>query len=193
MRNDHMTFNKLQKEYIDTIKDIPEPRLKELFHSLFYDIHYNLYIKKDSEAFKKKLTVLETLINETEEWKRHRASVEAVVETPHLIIEELQKEHRKMEITLLSAYLVGLIIDKEFLENEINYINDCDEGNEKECLEKIKNDLQTISIKTDKILKSNPNKNISKTIINYFEKKDNIPEEEAYLIKMLKKQENMDL
>ena len=188
-----MTFNKLQKEYTDTIKDIPETRLKELFHSLFYEVYSDLYIKRDFEALKKNLAVLKTLINESEEWKRHRASVEAVVETPHLIIEELQKEHRKMEITLLSAYLVGLIIDKEFLENEINYINDCDEGNEKECLEKIKNDLQTISIKTDKILKSNPNKNISKTIINYFEKKDKITEEEAYLLNMLKKQENMDL
>ena len=173
-----MTFNKLQKEYTDTIKDIPEPRLKELFHSLFYEVYSDLYIKRDFEALKKNLAVLKTLINESEEWKRHRASVEAVVETPHLIIEELQKEHRKMEITLLSAYLVGLIIDKDFLEAEINYITDCDDGNEKECLEKLKKDLQTIFIKTNKILKSERNQNISKTIINYYDEKDNIPEDE---------------
>lgn len=181
-----VNYNQLRKKYNQTVSEIPEEQLKKLFNKLFFQLYCQLYIENDNESYEKTFATLESLINETEQWKRFRASREAIVEVPHLIIAELQKQANHERSISISVYLLSLASDTELYDSLIGYIDNCNEKNSKKCLEVIKKDLEKIRDKTDEILSSPKNQKIYTNIISNFEDKNELSEIETETLKKLK-------
>ncbi len=183
-----VNLNKIRKDFNGAVSEIPEDRLKVLFYKLYYELFHHLYITGDNEAFQKALKMINTLIKESEAWKRFQAAKGAILETPHVIINELLEnqynESKNIVADLYSIYIVILATDMDFSRLIIEYIDICKEGDEKRCLEVVKKNLQEFMKGTGEILRINSE--MIEELIKHLEDKKQLSEHETETLTKLK-------
>lgn len=181
-----VNLNQIKKQYKDSVSEIPEKKLKELYDSLYYEAYYALFIEKDDEAHQKALNMIETLSKENEPWKVYRASVDASVWVPLQILSELHNkglaERRELAANLFMLYFVFLESDTNFLNVLIDYI---DEGkDEKDTLKFIREQLVKVKDATSNSLSKNQDK--INEVIEYYESKEVLSEVDLEGLERLK-------
>lgn len=177
-------INQIRKDYNNSISKIPEKKLKELYSSLYYEAYYTFFIEPDDEAHKKAINALERLTNENEPWKRFNAAKDAMIRVPIKILIELHNkniaERKEIIADLLSGYLILLKSDNNLLISLIEYIDQSID--EKSALEFVREQMVKMKDETSKLL----NHDLLLKLIEYYEAKGDLSDDEIEVIDLLK-------
>lgn len=182
------TLNQIRMEYTNSLSEIPEKQLKELFNDLFYRAYHTYFIDDDKESFDKFNSTLDTLINETEPMKRYRAGREAPVKAPVKVLFELYNKNRDETRETMASYLSLIFLitigDLEMNNAIIECIDNCTLGNERKCLENIRETMVKIKDVETALLKKHHEK--QQGFIDYLENKSELAEHETEALKRMK-------
>lgn len=154
----NVNLNKLRNDFNGALSDMPEERLKELFHELYYQAYYHWYITGDEKAYQETINLLKTLVKETEPRIRYQATIDALIEIPHNIFREIQEQNHENSNDLIINHISCIESRGEIDKALVRYIDNCKEGDENDCLEYIKRNLQEINEETDELLKQHDQK-----------------------------------
>jgi len=185
-----VSLNQLKKEYNSSLTEIPDERLKELFHQLYYQAYHAVFIDKDKELEEKALNTIDTLQTNNESWKVFRAAYNAIVWVPLQILMELHNkknlEIKDIQIRWFFTWFMLLADDLEFNNSLIECIDNCKQGNERKCLNSIRKSLIKLRDTEMTLLKKDHNSGMPCDIIKHLESKKELSESETIALERIK-------
>lgn len=181
-----ISLKQIRKEYNNSISEIPDRKLKELYDSLYYEAYHSLFIEGDNETYQKALKAIDILTEGNTPWKVFRASQDAIINVPmQVLIELLDKadhECKNLKAMLFTIYLGFLKTDTSFLSVLINYIN---EGfDEKRSLEFIRE--QMVKVRDEELELLRKNHDLLNYTINHYESKKDLSHTDLQSLELLK-------
>lgn len=185
-----VSLNQLKKDYNNSLGEIPEERLKEIFHQLYYQAYHAIFIERDPKAEEKALKIILDIQKNNNDWKVFRASSDAIIKVPLQILMELHNQ-KNAEIkdlaSLFRSYLYISSISVIELNNMlINKIDNCKPGEEKECLNWIKTQLKHVCDEEKSRIEEDYDSGNIQKVIDYLESKPEILGDEKVTLKLLK-------